>query len=78
MPGGLAIWHKLKIVGYYHYVPCSMYRGKRGYRKLTSVLFFQGPLAQYGDGKLEGEHTNVASSLAKRGSREQKHQHRSY
>ena len=34
------------------------------WKKLTSVLFLERPLAQYGDGELKGEHTNVASTLA--------------
>ena len=33
-------------------------------QKLTSVLFLERPLAQYCDGELKGEHTDVASSLA--------------
>ena len=41
-------------------------------QKLTSVLFLERPLAQYCDGELKGEHTDVASSLAAK-KVEQKH-----
>ena len=41
-------------------------------QKLTSVLFLERPLAQYCDGELKGEHTDMASSLAAK-KVEQKH-----
>ena len=40
--------------------------------QLTSVLFLERPLAQYCDGELKGEHTDMASSLAAK-KVEQKH-----